>query len=297
MSASSRRPTQRSSSSERSTGHRAAGAGATTPAPRTAGAPPAAAAGGATRRRPGLNKSVVLEAAIDFVDRFGIGELSMRKLGASLQVEGMALYRYVHSRDELLDAVVDRLLDQLYADPEVLLRPEDDWQAFLRRVAGGIRRMALEHPQIFPLIATRHRAAPWIRPPLRSLRWIEGFLAALLSRGFSEDAAVYAYRAFGSFLVGHLLLEVSAEGIDPVTAAVDPSSTSTGDAQGEAEGEGTEGGPAAEAAASGSPLDLSAFPTLTRLADRLAVEDLGEEFEHSLGNLLERLEEARARLA
>ncbi|WP_205707989.1 TetR/AcrR family transcriptional regulator C-terminal domain-containing protein [Kineococcus vitellinus] len=217
----------------------------------------------------------MLEAAIDFVDRFGIGELSMRKLGASLQVEGMALYRYVRSRDELLDAMVDRLLDQLYADPEVLLRPEDDWQAFLRRVAGGIRRMALEHPQIFPLIATRHRAAPWIRPPLRSLRWIEGFLAALLSRGFSEDAAVYTYRAFGSFLVGHLLLEVSAEGVDPVTAAVDPGSAS----------------------ADGASLDLSAFPTLTRLADRLAVEDLSEEFEHSLGNLLERLEEARARLA
>jgi hypothetical protein len=29
----------------------------------------------------------------------------------------------------------------------------------------------------------------------------------------------------------------------------------------------------------------------------LAVEDLGEEFQHSLGNLLERLDAARARLA
>lgn len=232
--------------------------------------------GGATRRRPGLNKSVVLEAAIDYVDRFGIAALSMRKLGAALEVEGMALYRYVRSRDELLDAMVDRLMDQLYADPEVLLRPEDDWQQFLRRVAAGIRRLALEHPQIFPLIATRHRAAPWIRPPLRSLRWIEGFLAALLSRGFSEDASVYAYRAFGSFLVGHLLLEVSADGVDPVTAAVDPAG--------------------AHAPAPGPAPTLDAFPTLTRLASRLAVEDLGEEFEHSLGNLLERLQAARERL-
>ncbi len=225
------------------------------------------AGSGATRRRSGLSKSVVLEAAIDHIDRFGLAQLSMRKLGAALDVEGMALYRYVRSRDELLDAVVDRLLDQLYADPEVLLHPEDDWRDFLRRVAAGIRRMALQHPQIFPLVATRHRAAPWIRPPLRSLRWIEGFLAALLARGFSEDAAVYAYRAFGSFLVGHLLLEVSTEA------------------------------PAAEAAAEGTSLDLGAFPTLTRLAGRLAVEDLSEEFEHSLGNLLERLDEARTRMA
>ncbi|WP_205708894.1 TetR/AcrR family transcriptional regulator C-terminal domain-containing protein [Kineococcus siccus] len=221
----------------------------------------------------------MLEAAIDHVDRFGIAELSMRKLGAALDVEGMALYRYVSSRDELLDAMVDRLLDQLYADPEVLLRPDDDWQTFLRRTAAGVRALALQHPQIFPLIATRHRAAPWIRPPLRSLRWIEGFLAALLSRDFSEDAAVYAYRAFGSFLVGHLLLEVSADGVDPVTATVDPAG----------------GGDALPAGA--GALDLAAFPTLTRLSGRLAVEDLGEEFEHSLGNLLERLEAARARLA
>ena len=254
------------------------------PGKRTASVP--AAESGATRRRPGLSKSVVLEAAIDYVDRYGIAGLSMRKLGASLDVEAMALYRYVHSRDDLLDAVVDRLMDQLYADPDVLLRPDDDWQHFLRRVASGVRRLALEHPQIFPLIATRHRAAPWLRPPLRSLRWIEGFLSALLSRGFSEDAAVYAYRAFGSFLVGHLLLEVSADGVDPMTAAVDPTSAAAGQDAGRAEP------PARDAS-----LDLSAFPTLTRLASRLAVEDLGEEFEHSLGNLLERLEAARDRLS
>ena len=229
------------------------------------------------RRRPTLSKGVVLEAAIDHVDRFGLAGLSMRKLGASLEVEGMALYRYVRSRDELLDAMVDRLMDRLYADPDVLLRPEDDWQQFLRRVAAGVRRLALEHPQIFPLVATRHRAASWIRPPLRSLRWIEGFLSALLDRGFSEEAAVYAYRAFGSFLVGHLLLEVSADGVDPLTAAVDP-------------------GARAPSAPAPSP-DLGDFPTLTRLADRLAVADLGEEFEHSLGNLLERLQEARERLS
>ena len=241
---------------------------------------------GARRLRPGLSRSVVLEAAIDYVDQFGLAELSMRKLGASLQVEGMALYRYVRSRDELLDAMVDRLIDQLYADPEVLLAPGDDWQTFLRKVAGGVRRLALDHPQIFPLVATRHRAAPWIRPPLRSLRWIEGFLAALLSRGFSEDAAVYTYRAFGSFLVGHLLLEVSAEGVDPVMTGAGPGGSGAGP-----------GGSGAGPGGSPPALDLTAYPTLTRLGDRLAVEDLHEEFEHSLGNLLERLGEARTRLA
>ena len=238
-------------------------------------APPGDGAGGATRRRPGLTRSAVLEAAVDFVDRFGIGELSMRKLGASLQVEAMALYRYVDSRDQLLDAMVDRVMDQLYADPDVLIGPDDDWQTWLRRVAAGVRRIALEHPQLFPLIATRHRAAPWIRPPLRSLRWIEGFLSGLLSRGFSEDAAIYAYRAFGSFLVGHLLLEVSADGVDPVLLT-DPAT--------------------APPAPQEPSLDVGAYPTITRLASRLMVEDLDEECEHALTTLLERLGQARERL-
>ncbi len=67
-------------------------------------------------------------------------------------------------------------------------------------------------PQVFPLIATRPPAAPWLRPPLRSLRWMESFLSTLHSCGFADDAAVAAYRGFSSFLLGHLLLEVSALG-------------------------------------------------------------------------------------
>ena len=81
----------------------------------------------AAHRRPGLSKPVVLEAAIDYVDRFGLTELSMRKLGAFLELEGMALYRDLRSRDDLLDAVVDGLLHRLHANADVLPRPEDDW--------------------------------------------------------------------------------------------------------------------------------------------------------------------------
>jgi AcrR family transcriptional regulator len=255
------------------------------------GAPPTSdgPGGGSTRRRPTLSKSAVLEAAVDFVDRYGLAELSMRKLGAALDVEGMALYRYVRSRDELLDAMVDRVMDQLYADPSVLLADGDDWREFLRKIAEGIRRVAHEHPALFPLLATRAPTAPWIRPPLRSLRWVEGFLSGLLSRGFDEDAAVYAYRAFGSFLVGHLLVDVAAaENVSPGVQVASPR-----DPEGGAGLDGAD--PAAAAGPPGEP--VAAYPVIGRLADRLAVEDLGEEFEDALEALLERLDAARARLA
>ena len=218
-----------------------------------------------------LDQARILTAAIALIDAGGLRELSMRRLGARLGVEAMALYRYFPSRDALLDGIVEAVVDELYADPAMQLLPADGWQDYLHRLAGGVRGLALRHPQVFPLIATRPPAAPWIRPPLRSLRWVEAFLQALLSRGFSDDAAVYAYRAFSSFLLGHLVLEISAMGVD------------TGPVE--------ETDPGTRPAAVG--VDAS-YPQLLRLAPRLAEDHAALEFEDSLANLLTRLEVARA---
>lgn len=190
----------------------------------------------------------------------------MRRLGRELGVEAMALYRYVLSREDVLDGIVDRVVDDLFADPSVHLTPQGSWQEYLVRLARGVRRMALAHPQVFPLVATRPPAAPWVRPPLRSLRWVETFLAALLSQGFSDPDAVYAYRAFSSFLMGHLLLELSALGVEtgPVEQSVAPPSE-----------------PAAD--------PLLGYPLLVRLAPELGAFAFENEFEDSLHNLLDRL--------
>ena len=47
----------------------------------------------------------------------------MRAVSARLGVRPMSLYRYVRDRDELLDAVVERIVNELADDPEVQLRP------------------------------------------------------------------------------------------------------------------------------------------------------------------------------
>ena len=131
---------------------------------------------------------------------------------ARLGVEAMALYRYVNGREDLLEGVVDTLVDQIRVDPRARMEPADGWQAFLQWLAHAVRRIATEHPAIFPLVATRHPSAPWLRPPLRSLRVVEEFLDGLTSRGFTDRQAVQTYRIFTSFLLGHLLLESSASG-------------------------------------------------------------------------------------
>src|SRR3954469_19362103 len=159
-----------------------------------------------------LGRARIVAAAISFIEEFGLPSLSMRRLGAELGVEAMSLYRYVPGRENLLDAVVETMIDEMNADPETLSEPRDGWQDFLQRLAHGVRRIALSHPRAFPLVASRPPEAPWLRPPLRSLRRVETFLHGLPPEGFSDDAAVAAYRGFTSFLLGHLLLEVSALG-------------------------------------------------------------------------------------
>ncbi len=215
----------------------------------------------------GLSRQRIVVAALSYIEEHGLKELTMRELGASLGVEAMSLYRYLPSREALLDAVVEHVIDELYGDPEVFLAPRHGWQDFLIRLAHGVRRLALAHPRTFPLVASRPPSAPWIRPPLRSLRWIDAFLDALTSSGFSDRAASDAYRAFNSFLLGHLLLEVSGLGAEfgPLDDQEPPT--------------------AGEVAAV-----LDAYPTLRRLGALLAEDRAGVEFEESLENLLDRME-------
>lgn len=210
-----------------------------------------------------LDRGRVVAAAIDYIDTEGLSGLTMRRLGARLGVEAMAIYRHVPGKEDLLDAVVNRLVADMEQDPDVLARPTDGWQDFLQRLAHGVRRVALEHPTAFPLVASRPPEAPWLRPPLRSLEWVEAFLHGLTSEGFTDEAAVGAYRAFTSFLLGHLLLEVSTHGADvgPLDVLDD----------GETKG------------------DLGDFPTVRRLRAGLAKDHAAVEFEEALEELLNRL--------
>jgi AcrR family transcriptional regulator len=224
-------------------------------------------------QRKTLSRERIIAAAIAFVDENGLTALTMRRLGSALGVEAMSLYRYVNGREDLLEGMVDYMVAQLHLEPtRDELGPADGWQAYLQWLAHSVRALAREHPRVFPLIATRHPAAPWIRPPLRSLRIVEDFLAMLISRGFSDTRAVTAYRAFSSFLLGHLLLEASLLGAE------------TGPAE-EPLDEGHSDVPNAD-----QTLDLQKYPHIQRLEGQLSEDHAGPEFERALEDLLDRLD-------
>jgi TetR/AcrR family transcriptional regulator, tetracycline repressor protein len=219
-----------------------------------------------------LTRERIVEVAIELADQHGPAALTMRRLGNLLDVEAMSLYHYVNGREDLLEAMVDLVVDGVRIPSHEPLGPADGWQAFLQDVAHQIRGLAQTHPNLFPLIATRPPSAPWLRPPLRSLRVVDEFLQGLGRRGLDDEQAVHVYKVFAGFLLGHLLLEVSEAGAS--TAPVD-----------EALDEG-----AAPVPNRVQRLSLEDYPTIGRLEHRLRVHDAAADFEAALETLLDRLD-------
>lgn len=254
----------------------------------------------------------IVTATLELVDEQGIGAASMRAVSSRLGVRSMSLYRYVQDRDELFDAVVERIVNELADDPDVQLRPVNGWRAYLMGMAHGVRRYARAHPHAFPLVATRPPAAPWVNPPLRSLRWVEAMLNGLTAEGFSDEQVLFTYRTFNSFLLGYLLLETSAMALrdpkpgDGSFTSADSSANEGSKSAGQAVVNPVPGGlsparsleqrEAIEDADSprellnpADEIDARHFPTLHRLAAGLAQDRWDREFETGLEDMLDRI--------
>ncbi|MEU0201157.1 MULTISPECIES: TetR family transcriptional regulator [unclassified Streptomyces] len=155
-----------------------------------------------------LSREQVLAAALDLVDREGLSALSMRRLGAELGVEAMALYRYAASKDALLDGLVEAL----YLKLEELLAADGDkatdWRAGLHRIARATYDVCLAHPQAVPLLATRLLAVPLARRPAAVLRDHERVLALLRQAKLDEATVSAVFRAFTAWLLGYVAVEL-----------------------------------------------------------------------------------------
>ncbi|MFJ9665093.1 TetR/AcrR family transcriptional regulator [Streptomyces sp. NPDC101219] len=160
-----------------------------------------------------LNRQRVLAMALALVDREGLSALSMRRLGAELGVEAMALYRYAAGKDALLDGLVEALYLEIEerleagreggADPDV-----PDWRAGLHRIARATYDVCMDHPQAVPLLATRMLAVPMAQRPMAVLRDHERMLVLLGEAGLDEVRASAAFRACTAWILGYVAVEL-----------------------------------------------------------------------------------------
>ena len=159
-------------------------------------------------RRP-LSRLRIAQAALAVVDRDGLEALSMRRLGAELGVEGMAVYRYFPNKAAVLAGVVEMLLAELVIPPPSKVA----WTEVFRDVSRAYRALLLRHPHAIPLLA----ALPLTDPA--AARAAGSVMALLRAAGFDAESALRTLATITSYVVGVAQWEVGtaplrAEGRD-----------------------------------------------------------------------------------
>jgi AcrR family transcriptional regulator len=146
-----------------------------------------------------LTHEQIAEVAVAFADAEGLEAMSMRKLAERLGVSTMALYRYVDSRDELLQLMTDAVVD-----PDALTADLGDWRAVLREIALRRRHSTLAHPWL----PAAQAQVPNMLTPSRNLI-AERMLAALESLPLTGDQKMQLIRAVDAFARGAADTEVN----------------------------------------------------------------------------------------
>lgn len=152
------------------------------------------------RQRPvpdaGLSKERVVREAVRLADREGVDGLSMRRLAAVLGAGAMSLYHYVANKEQLLDAMIDVVFNEIDLPPA-----EADWQSAMRLRAVSARQVLARHPWAIALMESRTSPGP------ANLRHREAVTACLRRAGFSVVMATHANWLLDSYVYGFALQE------------------------------------------------------------------------------------------
>lgn len=99
---------------------------------------------------PLLSRKAIVDAALRIVDAEGIAGLSVRKLAVKLGVSGPSLYHHFASKDEILEATVELINNQIDLD-----QAGPGWEAALTSYAYQLRAILIAHPHIVEFLALR----------------------------------------------------------------------------------------------------------------------------------------------
>jgi AcrR family transcriptional regulator len=154
--------------------------------------PPASAQ---NRQRRALSRDQVVTEALAIISSQGVPALSMRGLAARLGVVPGALYRHVHSKEELYDLVLDAVLAEVDHSVDDSLA----WTAQVTELAQRLRTTLEGHPGLASLLKTRDPLSP------RSLALAEAFLASLQAARLPRRETALAFRLIYDYTAGFAL--------------------------------------------------------------------------------------------
>jgi AcrR family transcriptional regulator len=139
--------------------------------------------------RGSLTRELLVRESLRLLDTDGVTGFSLPKLGRALGADPTAIYRHFASKDDLVLAIADALIEEGLDGVE----PSDCWVSTLSEIARRARRTFLAHPAAAALTACRTTQGP------AEMRAVDMIIGSLHEAGFSGKEAAMVYRAFGDF--------------------------------------------------------------------------------------------------
>ncbi|MFG2004416.1 TetR/AcrR family transcriptional regulator [Spirillospora sp. NPDC048911] len=144
-----------------------------------------------------LDRERIVAAAIALADEGGLEAVSVRKVAARLDAGPMRLYRFISTKEELFDLMVDEVYGEILPDEQ-----PGDWREVLRVRAHRTRQAALRHPWLADLLGGRPTLGP------NALAVTEATLAAL--DGLADlDTVMRAVETVSAYVTGAIRREIA----------------------------------------------------------------------------------------
>jgi AcrR family transcriptional regulator len=125
--------------------------------------------------------------SLRILDEAGTAGFSMPKLGRALGADPTAVYRHFASKDDLVLAIADKLIEEAMSG----LAASECWMDTLIECARRLRHTYLRHPAAASLSACRTTQRP------AEMRTVDVLIGAMLAAGFEGPEAAVMYRAIG----------------------------------------------------------------------------------------------------
>ena len=155
-------------------------------------------------RRGTLTSDMILAESLRLLDDDGIEGFSLPKLGRALGADQTAVYRHFASKDDIVLALADRLIEEAMTGFE----PQECWVDTLTDMARRLRRTYLAHPAAASISSYRTTQGP------AEIRTVDIVIGAMFSAGFEGAEAALMYRAVGDFALSWAGFEASFLALD-----------------------------------------------------------------------------------
>ena len=199
-----------------------------------------------------LSRAGVVDAALALIDTEGLDAVTMPRVAQQLGVGTMSLYRHVQDKDDLIEAIAERVM----RDVQVPEGPLDDWEGRVVGYLGALRGAAIAHPALCRILADRGLTIGPVFDQLEELHDI------LISAGFTETDAVRTFYALLTYVFGFVIWELPRVHQQPAEAYT----AAWNDAI--------------------DALDPAAFPRLHALRQTLTTSASSDQFEYGLHHLV-----------